>query len=81
MNQRLFSDSRGLIIDTNLIVLLVVGSVDPKRISSHKRLSKYTNDDFSILKSFVQRFRHPLYTTPNILTEASNLIGCDNERY
>lgn len=74
------SDTRGLVIDTNLLVLLVVGSVDPRRISSLKRLSDYTNDDFAILKSFVLRFRHPLYTTPNILTEVSNLIGCNNER-
>lgn len=70
---------RGLLIDTNLLVLLVIGSVSPTAIAGNKRLSAYTVTDYKLLLSFVERFS-ALFTTPHILTEVSNLIGCETKQ-
>lgn len=70
---------RGLLIDTNLLVLLVIGSVSPTAIVGNKRLSAYTVTDYKLLLSFVERFS-ALFTTPHILTEVSNLIGCETKQ-
>jgi hypothetical protein len=65
---------RVLLIDTNLLVLLVVGLVDPQQIERFKRTRAYKRADFELLRSFVDGF-DALVTTPNVLTEASNLAG------
>ncbi|MCY7357876.1 MAG: hypothetical protein LH609_10485 [Rudanella sp.] len=62
----------GLLLDTNLLVLLVIGQYDPKRINGHKRLQSYTSEDYDLLLGFMSLFR-TFATTPNILTEVSNL--------
>lgn len=64
---------RGLLIDTNLLVLLVVGSLNADQISTYKRTTRYSAEDYRLLLSFVDQFKVVL-TTPNILTEASNLL-------
>ncbi len=65
--------SSGLLIDTILLLLLCVGSVDPGMIAKHKRIHAYTRSDFELLSNFVDRFDW-VVTTPNILTEVSNLV-------
>ncbi|TAE32224.1 MAG: hypothetical protein EAZ91_04970 [Cytophagales bacterium] len=63
----------GLLLDANLLVLYVLGCYDPKRIVQNKRTSTYTEEDFGLLINFMGLFK--LYvTTPNILTEVSNLL-------
>ncbi|MDT7541223.1 MAG: hypothetical protein QOE33_1127 [Acidobacteriota bacterium] len=66
--------SRGILIDTNLLLLFVVGMYDPKRIPKFKRTAKFTVEDFYILAEFFDFFSR-IVTTPNILTEVSNLAG------
>ncbi|MFD2570080.1 hypothetical protein ACFSUS_05500 [Spirosoma soli] len=66
-------NSRGLLVDTNLLVLLVVGQLGLDQINSYKRTSLYSAEDYKLLYSFVERFRR-VVTTPNILTETSNLL-------
>ena len=73
MNVTELYSSKGLLIDTNLLVLLIVGTINPTQISSHKRTTSYSADDYSLLLAFANRFKL-LVTTPNILTEASNLL-------
>lgn len=63
----------GLLIDTNLLVLYIIGHYDPKRITSDKRTHTYTPEDFDLLINFMGLFRR-FITTPNILTEVSNLL-------
>lgn len=63
-------------VDTNLLLLLVCIGLnrDPSR---HRRLSKYTIADGELLRNLVLGFQ-VVVTTPNIITEASNLtIGYD----
>ena len=62
-----------LLIDTNLLLLLFLGRIDSKRIGT-ERTSKYTIDDYLLLELLIEPFSR-LLTTPNILTEVSNLSG------
>lgn len=65
---------KGVLVDTNLLVLLVIGLYDPDRISSFKRTATYSQSEFETLTSFLDAFDTRL-TTPHVLTETSNLIG------
>ena len=62
----------GLLIDTNLLLLLLVGRYDPRRVSSFKRTMKYSRREFGLMQEYVSRFK-TLWTTPQILTETDNL--------
>ncbi len=66
--------TRGLLVDTNLLLLYVVGLCDPGHISSFKRTSIYTRDDFELLTRIVAYF-DVAATTPHVLTEVSNFLG------
>ena len=61
-----------MVVDSNLLLLLFLGGFKPNRISSHKRLSAFTKEDFDLLVRFLNGFSR-IVTTPNILTEVSNL--------
>ena len=64
----------GLLIDSNLLLLLFVGLYDRTRIEKFKRTSQFTVEDFELLAAFIRRFKE-VVTTPSILTEVSNLLG------
>ena len=66
--------SKGLIIDSNLLLLFFVGLHDRTRIEKFKRTAQYTIEDFELLVAFVKPFKE-VATTPSILTEVSNLLG------
>ena len=63
----------GHFLDSNLLVLLVVGSVDAAIIPRHRRLEDYTVADFETLRAILDLGRQ-VFITPNTLTEASNLL-------
>lgn len=67
-------ESKGVFVDTNLFLLLLVGSADRNLIMSFKRTRQYVPEDFDLLVDFLSRFRL-LVTTPSVLTEVSNLAG------
>jgi predicted nucleic acid-binding protein len=64
--------SEGLLIDTNLLVLFVVGSVNRGRIERFKRTAKYSEHDYELLLRVIERFSR-LYTVAHVLAEVSNL--------
>lgn len=66
--------SRGVIIDSNLFVLLIVGFYKCALITSFKRTSKYSVKDFRQLAQFINDFQK-IIVTPNVLTEVSNLLN------
>jgi len=66
--------NKGLLIDTNLLLLYFVGAYDPERIPRFKRTMSFTVDEFWLLAKFYSTF-NKVITTPNILTEVSNLLG------
>jgi rRNA-processing protein FCF1 len=62
----------GILIDTNILLLLFVGNVDPTRISKFKRTAHFLQEDYLLLKGLLSRFTK-IVSTPNILSEVSNL--------
>ena len=68
----------GYFLDTNLFVLLVVGSESRDLISKHRRLEHYSDEDYDILLE-VLRDADQLFVTPNTLTETSNLVSQHRE--
>ena len=65
--------SSGVLVDTNILVLYIVGTLDPDLISKHKRTNKFLPADYRLLDGLLRRFRR-IVTTPNVLTEVSNLV-------
>ena len=63
---------RGVLVDTNLLLLLFIGTFDPFLLSSFKRTGDFTAEDHQLLLLLLQPFER-IITTPNILTEVSNL--------
>lgn len=62
-----------IVLDTNLLVLLVVGLASPDYVLQHKRLRAYSQSDFTLLKELISA-APVIIVTPNTLTEASNLL-------
>src|SRR5205807_8110288 len=62
----------GLLVDTNLLLLYFVGMYDQERIPRFKRTLTFTIEEFVLLASIFDSF-DKVITTPNILTEVSNL--------
>lgn len=65
---------RGVLIDTNLILLLFVGGISEDFIQKFDRTDKFTADDYQMLLRFIDKF-DKVITTPNIMTEVSNLVN------
>jgi hypothetical protein len=65
---------RQIIIDTNLLVLLIVGLTDRSLINKHKRTRTFEPEDFDLLIKILASYEKML-VTPHILTEASNLVS------
>jgi len=62
----------GLLVDTNLLVLLAVGTVNRNRIETFKRTRQYTENDFDLLVRVLNNFER-LFTVAHVLAEVSNL--------
>jgi|SRR5581483_1547912 len=62
----------GLLVDTNLLVLFVVGSINRKRIEKFKRTSQYSESDYDLLVRVLGQFK-TLYTVAHVMAEVSNL--------
>ena len=67
-----FDSRAGLLIDTNLLVLFVVGGVNRDRIESFKRTRQYSKTDYQLLLRVLDGFE-PLYTLAHVMAEVSNL--------
>jgi hypothetical protein len=63
-----------IILDSNLLLLLVVGTWNPRAISAQKRLGGLSFADFLLLTTYLSSYRRIL-TTAHVLTEVSNLAG------
>jgi len=63
-----------VILDSNLLLLFVVGTTRRSYIAIHKRLHAYSEQDFTLLLQIIERASN-VVVTPNTLTETSNLLG------
>lgn len=73
--------SRGVLVDTSLLLVLYVGIYDPDQVERFNRTRRiggssevFTRRDFEYILSFVDQFER-VTTTPHILTEVSNFLG------
>jgi hypothetical protein len=65
--------SRGVLLDTNILLILLAGLWDRNQLKSFRRNNQgYTAEDFDRLALFVGGF-HQVWTTPHVLAEVSNL--------
>lgn len=64
---------RSVLIDTNLLVLLVVGYYKKNLIGQHKRTKEFVPEDFDLLRRFLSGY-DILWVTSHCLAEASNLL-------
>jgi len=66
----------GLIVDTNILILFLIGSYDPTFVESCGILNnsnkKYSISDFELLKRLFKFFKK-LVITPQVIAELSNL--------
>ena len=60
-------------MDTNLLVLLLIGRVNTGRIARFKRTQDFTVEDFGMLHSLIEWFGEPMYVTPHVLSQVSDL--------
>ena len=65
---------KGIFIDANLLVLLVVGATDQALIAKHRRLRTFMVEDYGRLVKLIEQAGQ-VFLTPNTLTEASNLLA------
>lgn len=63
-----------IIIDTNALVVLLVGLIDTRLFRNHKRTSIYDEDDFTDLLRTIGSLNQ-IVTLPNIWTEVDNLLN------
>jgi predicted nucleic acid-binding protein len=61
-------------IDTNLLILLIVGSTSINFIEKHKRLQKYSVDDYRLLVNILSKFSQ-IVVVPHVLAETSNFLA------
>lgn len=72
ITQTQYENGAGIIVDTQLLVLYIVGSVRPERIAHFKRTRAYTRPDYELLRWVFGEHRQ-IYTVPHVMAEVSNL--------
>ncbi|MBW4491831.1 MAG: hypothetical protein KME26_01710 [Oscillatoria princeps RMCB-10] len=65
---------KGILVDTNILLLWFVGTVNRQRISRFNRTEKFTPEDYDLLLQLLRAF-DKIVTTPNILTEVNSLAN------
>jgi acyl-CoA synthetase (AMP-forming)/AMP-acid ligase II len=70
--------SKGVLVDTNLLVLFLIGLVNKRRILSFKRTQDFTIEDFDPLSRLIYWFGK-LVTTPHVLSQVSDLTESHEE--
>lgn len=66
--------NKGIVIDTNILLLWIVGEVNRARIVKFKRTQQFVPEDFDLLLEIISHFNQ-IITTPNILTEVNSLMN------
>jgi hypothetical protein len=64
--------AKGVLVDSNLLVLYLVGQVNQRRILNFKRTQNFTVEDFELLTRLMAWFGK-LIATPHVLAQVSDL--------
>src|SRR5437016_2187626 len=65
---------RGIVVDTNILLVYLIGLHDANLIPRFKRTQTFSKDDYQLLQLLFGRFRN-IITTPGILAEVNSLAG------
>ena len=65
---------KGVFVDSEILLLFIVGSKDPRLIRNFGRTAKFDENDFILVSEFIEKFDYKI-TSPHILTEVSDLLG------
>lgn len=65
---------KGILIDTNILLLYFVGTTNRGRISRFNRTQQFVPEDYDLLLQILNYFQK-VVTTPNILTEVNSLAN------
>jgi hypothetical protein len=63
-----------ILLDSNLLLLLTVGSFERSLIARYKRTQMFSGSEYDLLVTIAESYT-TLVTTPHILTEVSNLAN------
>ena len=69
---------KSVLLDSNLLLLMLVGTFQRTRVESFKRTAHFSLLEFDLLLALLTNFRS-IVTTPHILTEVSNLSNSLSE--
>jgi hypothetical protein len=72
--------ARGVVLDTNVFLLYVVGALDPQLLPQIKRTASFEIDDWKLLKNLLLLSAKTI-VTPGIITEACNLLDSANAKH
>ena len=64
--------AKGVLVDTNLLVLFLVGTVNRQRIPNFKRTGDFAVEDYDLLVRLIDWFGK-LIATPHVLSQVSDL--------
>jgi hypothetical protein len=68
--------NKKIIIDTNRLLLLLIGNYDEANGSNFlKNFKEYSKEDYEILKKFISQLNIKIVITPHILSEISDMIN------
>jgi predicted nucleic acid-binding protein len=62
-----------VLVDTNVLLVLIVGRADRSYLAAHKRTRDYDPADADVLEALVGAY-DGIVTLPHVLSEASNLL-------
>lgn len=63
-----------ILVDSNAMIVFVIGLIDPSLLGKHKRASIYDEMDFNKLREILGDFSK-VVTLPNVWTEVDNLLN------
>ena len=69
-----------ILVDSNALIVLLIGLIDPKLFETHKATSIYDEDDFHELLNVIGDFDQ-IIVLPNIWTEVDNLLNTFGGNY
>ena len=66
--------AKGILVDTNILLMYFVGTLNRDRIARFKRTDRFDSSDYDLLVRLIASF-NSVVTTPNVLTEVSSFIN------
>lgn len=69
-----------ILVDSNALVVLLIGIIDPKLFKTHNATSIYDEEDFNDLLNVIEDLKK-IVVLPNIWTEVDNLLNSFGGNY